>query len=282
MRRLGALGLVVLAAIWLAGASLAAPDVAAASKPRISSLTTAANFEGTVTLGATIEPEGLETTYEFLLEREGGAEVVGSGTISGSESAQEVSVDVKSLAYEHTYRWAVRADNSDGPEENEDTFTTGAKPPPGCPEGCGPTVPFKPPEEPWIHETLERNAREAVLLQQEREAKKRHEEEEVAAKERALREQGERAAREAIERERLAALANAAHCVVPHLRGRSLGGARHALRAAHCSLGKVKKPAAGAGRLVVSAQGARAGIKLAEGTRVGVTLSAAPASKSRR
>ncbi len=61
-------------------------------------------------------------------------------------------------------------------------------------------------------------------------------------------------------------------CVVPSLRGKSLGAAQAALRRAHCKLGRVSKPHAHRGALVVTAQSPASGKKLADGAVVAVTL----------
>jgi hypothetical protein len=65
-------------------------------------------------------------------------------------------------------------------------------------------------------------------------------------------------------------------CVVPHLRGLSLGKAKTALAKAHCALGRVKQPKrlsrAQKKRLVVAAQSPAAARTLPAGTRVALTL----------
>lgn len=63
------------------------------------------------------------------------------------------------------------------------------------------------------------------------------------------------------------------HCVVPRLRGRSLGAARRALRAADCRLGTVTRLAgATAKNGRVARQGAKRGTTLVAGAKVAVTL----------
>jgi virginiamycin B lyase len=63
-------------------------------------------------------------------------------------------------------------------------------------------------------------------------------------------------------------------CVVPKLKGKTLAQARAALKKAHCSLGKVKKPKHSHGTLHVSSSKPAAGKKLANGAKVAVTLAA--------
>jgi hypothetical protein len=257
-------------ACCVAGFTLLVPDVAGATTAPKIVAGSAEVGENEATLKASIQPGGLQTTYKFFLESEGIVEVVGEGTIAGSKLEAEVSVELKSLKYDHTYVWSVTASNSDGLSGRGGMFETGS-PPPGCPYGCpvkGPEGPHAPPLEQWNIEGSERAAREAPRLEAERVAKKRHEEEEVAAKERALREAGERAGREAAERE---ALAPSVRCIVPRLEGDSLAKARRALQRAHCSLGKVHTHKH-VGALVVTEQSSHAGRRLASEAPVGVTL----------
>ncbi|HKG02636.1 MAG TPA: S8 family serine peptidase [Conexibacter sp.] len=71
-------------------------------------------------------------------------------------------------------------------------------------------------------------------------------------------------------------------CKVPRLKGKSLRRAKRALRAAHCRVGRVKKPrGARAGRLVVRKSKPKAGAVRADGTKVRLTLGR-PAPRHRR
>ncbi len=105
---------------------------------------------------------------------------------------------------------------------------------------------------PW-QQTKEREEREAS----EREAT------EAAAAER-------EAAQAAKERE--AALAAALRCVVPSLKGDTLTHARHTLRAAHCTLGKVALAHGHHTALLVKTQSPAAGKQLASEAPVKITL----------
>ncbi len=64
-------------------------------------------------------------------------------------------------------------------------------------------------------------------------------------------------------------------CVVPKLKGKSPSQARTALTAAHCALGKLRKPKGAKGTLVVRSSTPGAGTKLAAGAKVGVKLAKA-------
>jgi cytochrome c peroxidase len=63
-----------------------------------------------------------------------------------------------------------------------------------------------------------------------------------------------------------------AGCVVPRLRGRTVGQARRLLARSKCGLGLVLRPRKAHGRLVVSSQRPAAGTKRPSGTRVAVRL----------
>jgi hypothetical protein len=245
----------------------------ASSAPQIG-VTSVEIGETSATLTALIRPEGLETKYEFWLEGET-TTPVGEGQISASKLEQEVSAHVVSLQPDHKYTYWVVASNKAGSRTSlPASFTTDAAPPPGCPNGCGPGKPNEIEAERWNLEGAERAAREARRLESELQAKKR-EEEERPAKEAAARAAKEREVREAIERASEAALSS--KCLVPQLKGDSLGVARKALRKAHCRLGKVSKPTKQTDQLVVMSQSVRAGHRLARGAAVGVRLG--PASR---
>ncbi|MGH2833898.1 MAG: hypothetical protein ACRDK2_14075 [Solirubrobacteraceae bacterium] len=61
-------------------------------------------------------------------------------------------------------------------------------------------------------------------------------------------------------------------CVVPSVRGNTLSSARHALLAAHCSLGRVYAPHSDHGSLVVSWQSHLSGSHLTRGSSVSLRL----------
>ncbi len=70
-------------------------------------------------------------------------------------------------------------------------------------------------------------------------------------------------------------------CVVPSLKGDSLGTAQKALSKAHCKLGKVSRPRTHHGALVVTGQSPKNGKKLASGAAVAVTLGSSKATHGR-
>ncbi len=254
---------------------------AAAAVPHVTPLEASAVTASSAKINVGIDPEGGETSWEIALECRGSnscEEAVSTpqravGVLVASTGQEVVSDEVSGLQPDSYYRYTVIATNSSGREGwvgvNFRTCpSTGPCPSQGVPGG----------EQLWNFEGARREAEEAPRLEAEREKAKREGEERAAreaaaltARELAIRQAGERAGREAAERE---LAARAQRCVVPHLVGRSLAGARRALSAAHCTLGRVSAPRGDHGPLVVSHQGARAGQKLAKGSRVAVTLAA--------
>jgi hypothetical protein len=275
----------LLAVLGVAVCCTALPAVSlAASKPSIGA--PSAEVGGNeATLKAPIRPGGLETNYEVWLQctsqscTSTESHRVADGSInSGLE--HEVNVLLTSLEWNTSYTFEVIASNKDGTVSSyPQTFTTGSPPPAGCPDGCSENKPYESKLEPWVLEGAEREAKEAPRLEEEREAKAKEEAERPgkeaaarAAHEREIREAGERAGREAAEREHLAEQASAVACLVPSLKGDSLGAARSALSKAHCKLGKVSKTRGHHKTLVVSGQSAKSGKTLADGAAVAVKL----------
>jgi hypothetical protein len=277
----------LLGGLVLGAGMLAAPAVSlAASAPKIVSLSAEVD-ETTATLKGTIRPDGLETTYEFWMLREGAFVAVGEGHIAPDKLEVEVRAPVYSLLAEHTYYWGLSVSNADGSAGGEvHSFKTPAPPPPGLPYGTGAGAPVEFHEEEWNLRGAERLASEAPAIEAEYRAKRKEEEErpakEAAARatsEREAREAGERAGRQAAERRRLALLAQ---CVVPRIVGDHLRAARRALRAGHCRLGTVGGARTRRRGLVVISQSARPGSKLLADVAVAVRLGSAVRRSARR
>jgi beta-lactam-binding protein with PASTA domain len=74
-------------------------------------------------------------------------------------------------------------------------------------------------------------------------------------------------------------------CIVPKLKGKTPGQAKSAIKAAHCTLGKVTKPKAKKGKklgpLVVKSSKPGAGTVLAEGSKVNLKLGPKPKKKKK-
>jgi hypothetical protein len=85
----------------------------------------------TATITGGVEPNGLQTTYEFQLGTEAGNySAEGYGGVGGS-GAQGVSVGLQNLAPGTTYHYRIVAKNADGSSYGVDqTFTTGSYPNP--------------------------------------------------------------------------------------------------------------------------------------------------------
>jgi hypothetical protein len=237
------------------------------------------------TIEVEIDPEGSQTSYEIWLECQSAnwlsnacepltvGEQREQGVIAPGFELQTVTALVQGLQPGYLYRYRVVATNVVG---KAGWVGSGLV---TCPsEGSCPMQPYLSGEELWVQEGAERAGQEAPRLEAERQAKRKEEEErpakEAAARtttEREIREAGERAGREAAVRE-AAVAAQARRCVVPGLKRDSLAAARRALGRAHCRLGRVTKPHAFRGALVVATQSARSGRRLAVGAKVAVTL----------
>ncbi len=264
------------------------PAIAAAQVPEVGYLTASHVSTGGATIEASINPEGGETSYEIWLECQSSQEsnqnceplTVGPQRLQGVFPAglqpETVTDAVTGLQPGYLYKYGVIATNSAGREGYLGAgFLT-------CPsQGSCPSQPYLPGQSLWSIEGAKRAGEEAPRLEAEREARQREAEErpakeaaERAAKEREIREAGERAGREQAKR---AALAHS--CVVPRLKGDSLTEARHALRGAHCGLGKLTEPRGHHGPLVVIRQSVDSGSKLATGSVVALTLSRGPSRR---
>lgn len=234
------------------------------------------------TAEASINPEGVETSYEIWLEC---SEAVGinqqcepltanpqrrQGTLPPVSEPVIVTDVLTGLQPDTWYRYRVVATNSGG---RAGIVGAGLR---TCPS-TGPCYmqPYAPGSPLWGLEGAEREAAEAPRLEAEREAKHREEEErpakeaaEKAAKEGETREAGERAGREQAEQAAAAGL-----CQVPRLKGDSLKAAHRALRRSHCALGSVARPHVD-GSLTVVRQGVPAGAQRPPGFEVRLTLGA--------
>jgi hypothetical protein len=260
-----------------------APAIAATTAPEVQWEAASGVSTTGATAEALVNPEGDETSYEIWLEcreipeSDGQCEPLTAdpqrrqGTLPPVSEPVIVTDALTGLQPGTFYKYRVVATNSVGRSGIVGAgFVT-------CPS-TGPCAmqPYAPGESLWNLEGAEREGREAPRLEAEREAKHREEEErpakeaaERSAKEREAREAGERTGREQAE---LAASAGPSACVVPSLKGDSPAAAGHALRRAHCGLGRVSRPHGHHARLFVVGQSVRGGSRLAVGTRVALTL----------
>lgn len=254
----------VMAAIFGAGVLFVTPALAT-GPPIIESMT--AGTGGEITVGAHINPEGLETAYEIWLECacDPGDEQA-AGNLPAVAEVRAVTLVLSGLQ-PGRYGFSVHVRNAAG-EASQRSVLEVSTSPGSFPTG---TAPVEVIEAPYLGASTgqllaiaEREARE----RSEREAKEREEKEaleriplSVVEAERQHREEAEAAA---VARRRVAV------CVVPSLRGDTLSVANHALAKAHCRLGKVSRPRHHHGKIVVTGQNPRPGETLQ--ARGGVTL----------
>ncbi len=257
-------------------AACALPAVALAGAPRATSVSVEVIGSAVVVTGYAND-EGSETTVHVNYgpigglwctsgAREGTALETRPQALGEAEAAgAQVRVDVNGLQGETWYCAELVAHNEDGTAYGgQIDFKS---PPPGSLKTESEELPLPVQHiNPYERENAggaEYGAVMGHLMVEEHE----REQSRIASERKAV-EAREREAREASER----ALA-AARCLVPHLKGRSLAGAREALARSHCKLGKVRR-ASHHGRLRVVGQTIPAGRELSAGTAVGVRLGA--------
>jgi hypothetical protein len=286
-------GIAALAAAAILAALTPATALATDKAPVISE-GSASELDGEITIEAQIDPEGLATTYEILLECPSHETCQHTeGTLPAVEEPRAVQLVLTDPQPGETYIFTVTARNADGqtsgswrfkaPQPTETLPVEEPIPPGAAPEGSKVTEPYTPPELPWADQSGDEAAARTVAEQRAKEHEEQQAKEAAAQQaaeaeslKRRQEEQAEQAFREREEREDKDAEHPA--CVVPALKGDTLTAARRALAKAHCRLGKVHRPAHHEGALYVSAQSAPAGEQLAGGARVKLWLGTKRAS----
>ncbi len=277
--------LALAAAAILAALVLAPTTAAAAGEPLISE-GAAWELSGEINVGAQINPEGLETSYEIFLECPGHAHCqTTQGTLPAIDEARAVHLTLTDPQAGATYLFTVTARNADGKASATWSFQAPSPPtqeiPPGsAPNGSKVTEHYAPPELPWANQSGKEGAERTVAEQRAKEHEEQQAEEAAAqhaaelkhAEEQAQQAQAEAAARQREEAEHPA-------CIVPALKGDTLTAARRALVKADCRLGTVHRVGHHHGTLRVSAQGAPAGEQLVGGARVALWVGAKQASR---
>lgn len=249
--------------------ALFVPSALAVGPPVIESST--ATVSGEVAIGADIDPEGLETTYEIWLEcpcDPGGGQVTGS--LPAVDEVRTVTLVLSGLQ-PGRYGFAVRAINAAGEASQRSNILEVPSSPGSFPEGTAPVGVI---EAPYLGSSTGQ-----LLAIAEREARERGERE---AKEREAKEAEERIPLSMVEAERqhkeeaeAAADQQRTHvCVVPSLRGDTFSAASRALAKAHCRLGKVNRPSHRHGTLLVIRESPHPGVRLPASSRVTLTLGA--------
>jgi hypothetical protein len=289
-----------LAASAMLAASALAPTTAAAIGEPLISEGAAWEVGSEVLVGAHIDPEGLETTYEIQVECPDHALCQATeGQLPAVDEARAVTLTLTDPQRGDTYLFTVTAHNTDGrasaswrfqvprlieqPIPPESLPTESPIPPGAAPEGVLDKEHYTPPELTWANKSGDEAAERTVREQRAKEQAEQQAKEATAQRAAALKQaeeeiqQGEveaQRAREAIAREE----AEHPACTVPALKGDTLTAARHALTHAHCRLGKVTQPHHHHSTLRVSAQAPRPGEQLAHGAPVSLTLGAKRAS----
>jgi cell division septation protein DedD len=255
----------VVASILVAFVLASSAPAAQSGAPRIESVGSAVG--GEVSIGAHINPEGLETTYEIGLECSpcGSGDQWAKGTLPAVEESRTVTLTLTGvLPGRHWF--AVRASNADGEESRRsEAFEVPSSPAP-FPGGAGGSgiVESELPE-------AVNNELKVIAIREDEQRIKVKEQEEQKARELAapptteLQHPEEQPPAAATQTEPPA-------CRVPALKGDTLPAARRALRRAHCRLGAVHRPARHRSVLRVRAQGASAGKRLAHNARVALWL----------
>jgi hypothetical protein len=221
---------------------------------------------------AEINPEGTETSYEFVIlgrqlhfseAPERLPAPVQGGRLAASTSVVAVNVLLSGLQSGYIYWLEVVATNLAGKTRST----------PGAIFYDDPSAEHEPTSDPWPYRTDESGcaiesgdlaAVETVREQRGKEAVEAKAAEAKAAEEAARERQGE-------EQERSLSRAQP-DCVVPGLKGDTLRLARRRIAAAHCSLGGVKRPRVHHGVLVVAQQTPPRGKRLKDGAPITLTL----------
>ncbi len=207
-----------------------------------------------ITVGAKINPEGLETTYEIKLVCENCGPpgyAPATGQLPAVEEARTVSLNLTGIN-PGAYRFDVYASNTAGNVLQEGELNV----PPGspCPDGCSKNEEYTAEIPPWYIEYARAQSAQVVKGYEAKQAREQQEKktkeaacyaaEEAELKQAEEREAQEAAARESTEREEQEAEHPAGH--VPALKGKTLAVARLAIAKAHCRLGAIHEPAHGA------------------------------------
>ena len=288
--------LCLLAGALLAACALAPATAAAAAGEPIISEGTAKEVGKEVLVEAQINPEGLETSYEILVECPDHALCqTTEGKLPAINETRVVHLTLTAPQPDATYLFTVAARNAEGKASASWSFqvpqlTAPVIPPGACPNGCSKNEQYDSETPSWYTELL--NSESNATLKEyeakqtrEQQEKKTKEATRYATEEAELKQAEERDAQEAAAREHQEHEEEEAEhpaCRVPALKGETLAAARLALAKAHCRLGAVHQPAHHDGALYVSAQGAPAGKRLAHNARVALWVGAKRASRRRR
>ena len=266
-------------AIMNVAAFVLAPTAAAAVGAPLISEGAAWEVGSEVLVGAHINPEGLETTYEIQVECPDHALCQATtGQLPAVDEARAVHLALSEPQRGGTYIFTVTAHNTDGKASASWKFQVpeliAPETPPGAaPNGSMVTETYTPPELPWANQSGNEAAARTVAEQRAKEQAEQQAREAAASREaeaEALKHVEEAAQTAAATRRREEAKHPA--CTVPALKGDTLSAARRALLKVHCRLGRVSRPRRRRGQLVVTRQSPQRGRTLPAGAAVTVTF----------
>jgi hypothetical protein len=271
---------IIVITMWIAYAIAPALAVAAAGEaPVIES--TGSSVGGEVSVSASINPEGLVTSYELKLV----CGICGpagyapaTGQLSAVREAISVSLELPGIK-PGTYSFEVHARNSAGEAVGHGEVAVPEQPAGGCPDGCGSNEQYDSETPGWYAEFSESESAETrEKYEAEERAKEQKEQEErnarYATELAELKKVEQEEEREAAVRERQEEEAAHPACRVPVLEGDTVAVARNALVKAHCRLGAVHWLARDRGVRCVLRQGAAPGTRLRHGARVALWVGA--------
>lgn len=248
-----------------------------AKSPTIDSVTLKEVTMAGVALEAQINPQGNETSYEFLIVWRALKPLERGESLPGGSPAQEghigpgsgdvtVSAFLSGLQPGYTYWYQVVATSLGNSARSEATALPYFNPDwyySGFEEG----PPYLPPERTGcLNESGNLAASETVREQRAKEAAAK-EVEEAALKRRA--------------EEHPDVILPASGCKVPRVEGDTLRAARRAIGHAHCRLGRVRRPSHYRGVLIVTGQTPHRGMTLRNGASVTLVLGPARERRSR-
>lgn len=239
-------------------------------------------FGGQITVGASIDPEGLQTAYEIVVECPVGCGLTAgaqraTGQLPADEEQHEVTLDITGITPGvHAAGEAFWRSEVDVP----------APPPGACPNGCSSNQPY---ETGLSQETIElgnKLAEGAPARQAAQETKAAQELAEQHAREAAVavvRLAEEQATHKHQEEEQARAALPLQVCTVPRLHGDTLRAARHGLTHADCRLGHIHRPNYAHRQLHVATQSQPPGSTLLADSPISIRLrpdaNASPATR---
>jgi hypothetical protein len=264
----------VTAAILGTSVLFAAPALATNGPPVIESMSASAG--GEIAVGADINPDGLETSYEIWLECPScdPSDQKTAGLLPAVNETRAVTLVLSGLQ-PGQYWFAVLVRNGAGEASQRSDILEVPASPGSFPNGTAPVGVVR---APYLGEAA--GQLKAIAEQHTREQDEQHAKEQEAQRteDQLAAQAAERQHREAEEAAAAVAQRRARVCVVPSLRGTTLSAAGHALANAHCHLGKVSRPRRHHGMILVTRQDPRPGETLPAGGGVTLTLGAKRAS----